>query len=913
MGDVNLAMEELRRQLEETEAARREEARLRAEAETALRDANAERAQIPQNAHQYMHPTLRVPEPAIVLPEIGARNFEIKTSFITLIKTLCYEGKPTEDPIRHVKIFLDLCETIAAEHVPPDYIRLKAFKWTLGGKALAWLESLPSRSITTWQQLYDLFMNKFFPPAKTTELRGLITSYRQWPGESFVETWERFKDLIAKCPTHGQARYVLQHIFFTGLDAPTRSRINLHTACGFLEKDPTEAWELLDKLANYDAMYETPLNAPMSSRGSHDAEVEAQAQALIDEANRMRRKVSPYNACQLCHSPSHTASTCPNLKQVMAAESHQVEEANYFANSYRSAYNPYQQRAPPPTPYYQEPARPQGPPRDDLASTMLDMFHRIDQKLDVNRKAQDEELQGIRAQLKGVNAHLGDIDSWKKGVDNQLGQLASHIPRPQGQLPGRPDENPRGQIAAINLRSGKELPGRRIEEETTRQQILGEIIEPLSARYVVDKSKQNLDEEIIEPTAPLSSRYVVDTEQQKPAVEIIEPEPQLSTRYLPDNSQQKQPCVPKSVQAVPKVIPIPVMSSKLPFPKKKKDNTDAKYEKFIEVLKGLNITIPFTDALSEMPAYAKFLKEILAKKRLVPESILECNSLSLSTICSAMHKKNLPEKLCDPGRFAITIGLGNYNYKALVDLGASASLMPLSIWTKINMGDLRPVNMKLFMADGSCVHPTGVIDDVPVKVGKYFVPNDFVVMDIEEDQQVPIILGRPFLATAGACIDVREGLLTFDICGDRVTFDFSSPETQGEEVQGEVKTVESNDPIELDDDERQCVVPKVKDDLLTGTIANLQLEENFVWKHGVLESWHLVGKKVASIDDAKGVDASSSSGKKVGEVASFSSSGEKGASKPPDLRQVRRGRTQFDWDAFYLEMEERARPDDDPT
>ena len=128
-----------------------------------------------------------------------------------------------------------------------------------------------------------------------------------------------------------------------------------------------------------------------------------------------------------------------------------------------------------------------------------------------------------------------------------------------------------------------------------------------------------------------------------------------------------------------------------------KDNTNAKYEKFIEVLKGLNITIPFTDALTEMPAYSKFLKDILARKRTIPNSNIECNSIKLSNHCSTLNKDMLPEKLSDPGRFAITIGLGNYKYKALVDLGASASLLPLSIWSKINMGDLRPANMKLFV------------------------------------------------------------------------------------------------------------------------------------------------------------------------------------------------------------------------
>ena len=124
MEDLMRRIEEMRLQQEATEAARLESGRLRVEAEAA---AEALRTQGPQNAQQYMHPTLRVPESAIILPNIGARNFEIKPHFITLIKTSCFEGRPTKDPIRHVKVFLDLCETISMEHVPVDYIRLKAF------------------------------------------------------------------------------------------------------------------------------------------------------------------------------------------------------------------------------------------------------------------------------------------------------------------------------------------------------------------------------------------------------------------------------------------------------------------------------------------------------------------------------------------------------------------------------------------------------------------------------------------------------------------------------------------------------------------------------------------------------------------------------------------------------------------
>ena len=126
-----------------------------------------------------------------------------------------------------------------------------------------------------------------------------------------------------------------------------------------------------------------------------------------------------------------------------------------------------------------------------------------------------------------------------------------------------------------------------------------------------------------------------------------------------------------------------------------------------------------------------------------------------------------------------------------------------------------------------------------------------------------------------------------------------------------MKKVDINDEsVELEeDDDRPCVIPDEKEDeQLSGTLANLQLEESFVYKHGVLESWHLVGKKL-------GVDPSSSSATKVNEVASVDVGGSatrKYVNKPPDPRKVRRGRTPFDWEAFYAEMKERARVEDPP-
>ena len=151
-------VERLQRENQEANRAREQEAERARQAEEQL-------ARIPRNARQYMHPPLRVPASPIVFPDAPA-NFEIKTSFIAMVKKIQFSGKPTECPMEHVREFLDICDTIAHGDTL-EYVRLKAFRWSLAGKALHWLDSLPTQTITTWEQLHDSFLTKFFPPSKT--------------------------------------------------------------------------------------------------------------------------------------------------------------------------------------------------------------------------------------------------------------------------------------------------------------------------------------------------------------------------------------------------------------------------------------------------------------------------------------------------------------------------------------------------------------------------------------------------------------------------------------------------------------------------------------------------------------------------------------------------------------------------
>ncbi|KAL8475077.1 hypothetical protein ACS0TY_031485 [Phlomoides rotata] len=142
---------------------------------------------------------------------------------------------------------------------------------------------------------------------------------------------------------------------------------------------------------------------------------------------------------------------------------------------------------------------------------------------------------------------------------------------------------------------------------------------------------------------------------------------------------------------------IPKVQDRVPFPQRfvwKK--LDENFAKFLEVFKKLHINIPFYDALEQMPNYAKFLKDLISKRRRIEEPKM----VKLTMECSALVKKNLPEKLKDPGSFNILCDMGNgVKRNALCDLGASINLMPLSIFEKLDYGDLRPTSMTLQLAD----------------------------------------------------------------------------------------------------------------------------------------------------------------------------------------------------------------------
>ncbi|GJT90910.1 reverse transcriptase domain-containing protein, partial [Tanacetum coccineum] len=191
----------------------------------------------------------------------------------------------------------------------------------------------------------------------------------------------------------------------------------------------------------------------------------------------------------------------------------------------------------------------------------------------------------------------------------------------------------------------------------------------------------------------------------------------------------------------------------IPYPsrmnqEKQIEKDEVQILKFWQMFKQLHINITLANDLILIPKYQKMLKSLLSNK----EKLLELANTPLNENCSTVILKKLTKKLGDPGKFLIPCS--KLKCKALADLGASINLMPLSVWKKLGLPELIPTQMTLELTNREIFTLVGIARDVFVPIGKFTFPADFVIIDYKSDPRVPLILGRPFLRTVPALIDV---------------------------------------------------------------------------------------------------------------------------------------------------------------
>ncbi|XP_021768876.1 uncharacterized protein LOC110733172 [Chenopodium quinoa] len=207
----------------------------------------------------------------------------------------------------------------------------------------------------------------------------------------------------------------------------------------------------------------------------------------------------------------------------------------------------------------------------------------------------------------------------------------------------------------------------------------------------------------------------------------------------------------------------------VPFPNRlAKRKLNDKFAKFLCVMKNLHINLPFIDVVIQMPSYFKFLKDILTNKRNLNDELI---TLPHQVSAPAQHK--MPKKEKRPGNFTLPVKIGYMEARgALADLRASVSLIPLSIAQKLNI-EMMPTRKTIQLADRLVKLPCGELEDVPIQVGHIYVPCDFVVMDMDEDVNTPLILGREALKSLGEVINFKNNTITCEVADEKIVFEFS--------------------------------------------------------------------------------------------------------------------------------------------
>ncbi|GJS27293.1 reverse transcriptase domain-containing protein [Tanacetum coccineum] len=606
-----------------------------------------------------------------------------------------------------------------------------------------------------------------------------ITRFQQRFDEKFYEAWDRFNDLLRACPHHGFSELHQLDTFYNALNSNDQDSLNSAAGGNFLDKMPRDCLRIIKSKAKVcnsrNKLVVAKVSSSTSTPGisSDVAELKDMVKALLLDKKNQSPALTPVKAveesCVTCGG-THSYQNCPTTNGNVYRDNIQEYISQAAAANYNQRNTGYRspianQIRPLGFPLVQNNQNNQGNNQNRYNQNWGNFNQASAYQPPVNQgqiyrprvvqppayqapayQAPAPQIQGVskedfQAYIKANDAVMRNMQTQGQNMQNQLTNLTdmlskfvtSNTASTSRTLPSNTVTNPKEDLKGITTRSGVTYKGPTI---------------PTTSSKVVER-----ETEVTKDTMPPTNNGSTE-DVQPPVVPIVHNE-----------------SISEPVNA-PVSASMPNQKTSIPFPSRRNDErrrekANDQIEKFYEIFRDLSFEISFTDALMLMPKFASTLKTLIGNK----EKLSEMARTPLNENCSAVILNKLPKKLGDPGRFLIPCEFSGINTcNALADLGASINLMPYSVWKNLSLPELTPTCMTLELADRSISELIGIVEDVYVTVGKFQFLADFVVVDFEPDPRVPLILGRSFLKTSRALIDVYEGEITLRVGREAITF-----------------------------------------------------------------------------------------------------------------------------------------------
>ncbi|XP_058732739.1 uncharacterized protein LOC131604308, partial [Vicia villosa] len=395
-----------------------------------------------------------------------------------------FNGLAGEDPHKHLKEFQVVCSTpLKPEGITEDHIKLRAFPFSLQGAAKDWIYDLEPNSITSWNALKRVFLERYFPASRAASIRKEICGIRK-DNESLAEYWDRFKKLVSSCPQHQITEQLLIQYFYEGLLPMDRNILDAASGGALVDKTPAAARALIENMSLNSQQFTTRTNS-VQTKGVHQIQGSSNRalETRLDELTALVKQLAvakPQTAtvCGICTAHDHLTDTCPLLKDDTVTELPQAYAANlYNQNRYNNTpdlstnkYHPNWRNHPNLRYGNQQPSQKQ------LAVPLPQPHH-----IPPAATTSGPSLEDLVKQMAVNNLQFQQrTDTSIQTLTTQMGQLATQINNMQAQgsnqLPAQTVVNPNGNanVSAISLRSEKlqKQPLKRIKKSLRKGEIL---------------------------------------------------------------------------------------------------------------------------------------------------------------------------------------------------------------------------------------------------------------------------------------------------------------------------------------------------------------------------------------------------------------------------------------------------------